>query len=77
MRESEAGNLATRAACMRADRVHVLRLAAGHAEEPSVEADAGALLAAKDAVEAHQTHETMIAIVKALAGASSGATGDG
>lgn len=38
------GNVVVRAACLTAHRVHMLRLAAGHDEAPSEEAEAGALL---------------------------------
>jgi hypothetical protein len=45
----DAGHGETRARCATALRVHVARLAAGHDEEPNEDAEAGALIDARDA----------------------------
>ncbi len=42
---------------MRAARLHEARLMAGHDDEESVEAEAGAFLEAETAIEIHGLHE--------------------
>jgi len=56
----------TRAACLTAFRVHVARLALGRVEEPGEEAEAGALIEAKDAAAARFHARRLEAIVMAI-----------
>ncbi len=61
----DAGHVETRAQCATALRVHVARLAAGHDEDPSEEAEAGALIDARDAAFARLHGRRVEAILKA------------
>lgn len=54
-----------RAKAMRAARLHEARLMAGHDDEESVEAEAGAFLEAETAVEIHGLHAMVRAWLEA------------
>jgi len=55
------GDISLRAECLTAHRVHVLRLAAGHDEEATDEAEAGGILEAYAAHEIHDLREMYFA----------------
>lgn len=69
---AESGNVDARAEFAMAYRVHVGRLIAGHDDEQSEEAEAGALLAARHEQNVHELREALPQIVRALAGAAGG-----
>lgn len=60
------GEINTRAACVTAYRVHVLRLAAGHDEHPSDEAAAGSILEALSQHDARILGENVASLIRSL-----------
>lgn len=62
----EQGDISTRATCIEAHEVHVLRLAAGHDETRSEEAEAGALLKGYYQAEAQGVNLMLQSLMEAL-----------
>ena len=66
MSAAQDGDLTARAATTTAYRVRLLRLAAGHGEEPSVEAEAGAWLEAEREAKIDAIHGMIQSYLEAL-----------
>lgn len=61
---------AARAEALRASRVHELKLAMGHEDEESIEAEVGALLQAETAAEIHDIHSMIESYLEAMRSAT-------